>query len=52
MRCSVLNRYELDKVKGSGPHSQSLQRVIEYALKEENANLLKDKGKGKMEGDD
>jgi hypothetical protein len=29
MRCSVLNRYELDKVKGLGPHSQSPQRVIE-----------------------
>ena len=41
-------RYESGEVKGSGPKSQSLQQVIEYALNEESANVLKDKGKDKM----
>jgi hypothetical protein len=38
--------------RGSGPYSQSLQKIIEYALNEESDNLLKDKGKGKMGGEE
>jgi hypothetical protein len=42
-------RFESREVRGSDQFSQSLQKVIEDALNEENANLLKDKGKSKME---
>jgi hypothetical protein len=42
-------RFESGEVRGSDQFSQSLQKVIEDALNEENANLLKDKGKSKME---
>jgi hypothetical protein len=45
-------RYESGEERGLGPKSQSLQQVIEYALNEESANVLKDKGKGKMEEDE
>jgi hypothetical protein len=45
-------RYESGEERGSGPHFQSLQKVIEYALNEESDNLLKDKGKGKMGGEE
>ncbi|XP_059431576.1 uncharacterized protein LOC132165089 [Corylus avellana] len=41
-------RGDADEVKGAGAVSNTLQKVIEYALNEESANLLVDKGKGKM----
>jgi hypothetical protein len=42
-------RYGSSEVRGSGAFSNSLQKVIENALNEKSANLLKVKGKGKME---
>ena len=42
-------RYESGEVRGSSAFSNSLQKVIENALNEESANLLKVLGKGKME---
>jgi hypothetical protein len=45
-------RFESGQVRGSDQISQSLQKVIEDALNEENANLLNDKGKSKMEEDE
>jgi hypothetical protein len=45
-------RFESGEVRGLDQISQSLQKVIEDALNEENANLLKDKGKSKMEEDE
>jgi hypothetical protein len=44
------DRHESGEKRGSGPYSQSLQKIIKYALNEESDNLLKDKGKGKWEG--
>lgn len=45
------DRFESGEVRGSGAIS-SLQKVIEHALNEESANLLIDKGKGKMGEDE
>jgi hypothetical protein len=45
-------RYESGEERGSVPHSQSLQKIIEYALNEKSDNLLKDKGKDKMGGEE
>jgi hypothetical protein len=45
-------RFEAGEVRGSGAVSTSLQKVIEHALNEENANLLIDKGKGIMGEDE
>jgi hypothetical protein len=42
-------RFESGEVRDSDHISQSLQKVIEHALNEESANLLKDKGKRIME---
>jgi hypothetical protein len=45
-------RHESREERGSGPYSQSLQKIIEYALNEESDNLLKNKGKGKIGGEE
>jgi hypothetical protein len=45
-------KFESGKARGSGAFSNSLQKVIENALSEENESLLINKGKGKMGEDE
>jgi hypothetical protein len=42
------DNFETGKARGLGAFSNSLQKVIEHALSEENENFLLNKGKGKM----
>jgi hypothetical protein len=44
----VDGNFETGKARGSGAFSNSLQKVIEHALSEENEIFLLNKGKGKM----
>jgi hypothetical protein len=45
-------KFESGKARGSGAFSNSLQKVIENALSEENESFLINKGKGKMGEDE